>query len=109
MKKSAMIERAARAVYAHSPQRWGDERVDGYVVHPARPLPWAKIGDHMGKEIAAKARSALVAALDPDDEALVRLVAERMECDPNFGSVEHMARAAIAALRAHAAPPLPGE
>ncbi len=63
-----MIERAAEAIW--TAQGW------------ATNSPWEKRRDVMKDETRAEARAALLAALDPEDEALVEHVAKEMACGP---------------------------
>lgn len=100
----SMVDRAARAMWEAFPER----------VHS----PWDKRHEYMKDETRKEVRAALLAALDPEDEALETLLASAMapeifEALGSTGSLSEAyrlshdarefrgyARAAIAALRA---------
>lgn len=64
-----MVERAAKAVAI----------VDGYSGHwSGAPTAWEKLTDGQKAEMLVVSRAALLAALDPEDEALVEYVAQGM-------------------------------
>lgn len=79
-----MLERAARAIFV----------ADGHTA-PDLLIP---------EQVTEKARAALLAALDPEDEALVMAMADAIEDSTGGASGSYSAaQAAIAALKAHCA------
>ena len=98
---SALIERAGRAAFEHE--------------HVSDGCTWDGVGSMQDSRDAwcGMARAALLAALDPEDEALVERIAGAIApgyfisegCEGHRNQTRKEARAVIKAIRAFASPP----